>query len=165
YYEYRQRIEALLAEKRSANIELEVSRAEDVLTIHAVADVANMLEDDGGATAIPALRLRLVLTEELVRYDGGNGVLFNRAVVRDFPGGLEGKQFSDGQAKIDLDLNVENVRSRVNSYLRGISQKLAVQCLRPLPKLSLAQLAVVAFVQDDATKRVLHAVQVAVPQR
>lgn len=165
YQEYRQRIEALLAEKRLADIELKLSRAADVLTIHAVAGVANASDAADRAAASRDLRLRLVLTEELVRYAGPNGVLFNRAVVRDFPGGLEGKQFSDGQAKIDLALNVADVRERLNSYLRGKSQALAVQCPQPVPKLSLEQLAVVAFVQDDATKRVLHAVKVAVPQR
>ncbi len=37
-------------------------------------------------------------------------------------------------------------------------------CLAALPKIDFKGLAVVAFVQDDGDKRILHAVQASVPE-
>lgn len=106
-----------------------------------------------------------MLTEELVRHDGGNGVRLNHHVVRDFPGGASGTLLEDGHAAIELATKVSEVRGRLNDDLRAHAQRLAVICPRPLPKPLLEHLAVVAFVQDDANKQVLHAVRMAVPEK
>ncbi len=168
YREFRQRVEAQLAGKREAAIQLHVTRAADTLVIRSTAE-AIPSQPNGEKSAKdkksePNLRLRIALTEKLVRYDGGNGVRMNRHVVRNFPGGVEGKRLVNGQAEVQLEIDLAEVRRDLHEYLQEKAGAIALACPRPLPSLELEQLAMVAFVQDDDSKRVLHAVHVAVPE-
>lgn len=168
YREFRQRVEAQLAGKREAAIQLRVTRAADTLVIRSTAEAvrsqANDVQSAEDKKSEPNLRLRIALTENLVRYDGGNGVRINRHVVRDFPGGLEGKRLVSGRAEVQLEVDLAALRRDLQDYLQEKAGAISLACPRPLPPLELKQLAVVAFVQDDDSKRVLHAVQVAVPE-
>lgn len=169
YHEYHQRIKSLLEKKRSADIDLSVRRSDDDLAIHAIADATPFSKQSAGTkendhpNPEPALRLRLVLTEELVRFDGGNGVRFNRHVVRSFAGSPEGTPLQNGRAELELTIKLGQIRDQLREYLHSMAPTLAAFSHRPLPELELKRLALVAFIQDDATKHVLHAVSIPVP--
>lgn len=186
YDQYRKLIEERLAGKKAATIDLKVTRAGEVLAIRAMAKTtasgsrANSKPDkdsaksegdndgeqnDGDKTDVaakPKLCLRLALTEESIRYVGGNRLRFHHHVVRDFPGGVEGKQLEEGEAAVKLDLDLNDVRAKITDYLDEFTKQSPFPA--PIPKLELKNLALIAFVQDDATKRVLHAVEVPVPE-
>lgn len=169
YREFRWYVTQQLRGKIAAEVKLNVTRAADKLLIRAIthaADVPASGERAGKkANRESKLRLRLALTENLVRFDGGNGARMNRRVVRAFPGGVEGEPLVDGKAYVRLELDLEQVRRDLNQYLQQKTAYLALTSLRPIPPLELKHLAVVAFVQDDSTKRVLHAVWVEVPEK
>lgn len=169
YRDFRWQVVQQLRGKNAADVKLNVTRSADKLLIQAIAraaEVQRKSEPIGEkANGQPGLRLRLALTEKLVRFDGGNGARMNRRVVRDFPGGVEGQPLVDGKAYVRLELELGEVRRDINEYLGSQSQFIALSSLRPAAPLALENVAVVAFVQDDATKRVLHAVQVDAPEK
>ena len=105
-------------------------------------------------------RLRLALTEKAIRYVGTNKLRLHHQVVRDFPGGLEGKDLSSGQGQLDVKLSLSGLRREIESYLSDYAKQRPFPT--PLPEIGLENLSVVAFVQDDASKHVLHAVSVPV---
>lgn len=168
YQEYRRRVQAQLHGKSSVAMKLNVTRTANNITICSTAEVVPSHERDksdekeGGPQ--PKLRLRFALTENVVRYNGGNGVRINHHVVQDFPGGLEGRELSGDRTEVQLELNLADVRRDLNDYRDQQANIFAFFSRSPLPPLDLKHLAVVAFVQDDKTKRVLHAVQVNVPE-
>jgi hypothetical protein len=166
YKQHRTVIDAQLAGEKSAKIELRVARTGNTLRINAQAlpvAKADKKDEPSGSQ----LRLRLALTERTIRYRDGNGLLFQRHVVRDFPGGVEGKPFVAGSATLELTVDLDELRGRLNEYLRQPGQISFYYDQGNLPawwpKIELEGLTLVAFVQDDATKQVLDAVQVAVP--
>ena len=48
----------------------------------------------------------MALTEESIRYVGGNKLRYHHHVVRAFPGGTEGKDLTDGKGKVELTLKL-----------------------------------------------------------
>jgi hypothetical protein len=174
YTEFRQLIDPELESTRDAAITLSATLQGDQIEIQAQATVdrkspvakADSSKDkpktDGsrkdGSHSEP--RLRIALTEESVRYVGGNKLRFHHHVVRAFPGGLEGKDLSSGSGQVNVKLNLADLR-------RDLEQKNSKDAQRRpfptgLPEIALKDLSVVAFVQDDADKAVLHAVSVPV---
>ena len=106
--------------------------------------------------------LRLALTEESIRYVGGNQVRFHHHVVRAFPGGTKGKDLTAGMGKVELTLDLGDLKSQIESYLSDFAKTSSFS--NPLPAIKLDDLAVVAFVQDDGDRSVLGAVSVSVNQ-
>lgn len=158
YRQYRHQVESLLAGKRSADIDLSVTRSADTLAIRVAAS-----EVGNPPAAESRRRLRLALTEELVRYNGGNGIRLNHHVVRDLPGGVEGTPLQAGRNEVKLTLKLSEVRGRLQEYTNSIAPRLALVCPRPIPQPELKRLTLVAWIQDDATKQVLDAACVPVP--
>jgi hypothetical protein len=178
YDQYRSIIDPVLATKKEAAIELSVSRDGDSLVISAKAKVdlaaaqsaaegAEKTQSDpppeGTAenkAAEPQYRLRLVLTEETVRYVGSNKIRFHHHIVRAFPGGVEGAELAAGEGNIDLVLPMDDVRNEINAYVDQFSKNTGFP--NPVPELKLEDLSVVALVQEDGSKNILHAVSVKV---
>jgi hypothetical protein len=104
--------------------------------------------------------LRLALTESSIRYVGGNKLRFHHNVVRALPGGARGKELVGGAGKFELTLSVAKLKRQLESYLSGFEK--SARFPNPLPEIKLDDLAVVAFVQDDVDKNILHAVSVPV---
>jgi hypothetical protein len=123
-------------------------------------------ETDNPAAEAPKegqLRLHVVLTEESIRYIGGNRLRFHHHVVRSFAGGVEGKELVAGQCDLDLTIHLDEVRQAQEEYLEKFTQEQG-GFANPLPEIALEDLAIVAFVQDSDSKRVLHAATAAVPE-
>jgi hypothetical protein len=105
-----------------------------------------------------ALRLRLVLLEDVVRYAGSNGQRLHRHVVRSLPGGVKGTAVVAPAGRCQATVDV--------AALRKLLQKELAE--RPEFKdgewpLALNRLKVVALLQDDTNKEILQAAQVDVP--
>jgi hypothetical protein len=108
------------------------------------------------------LRLRMALTEETIRYVGGNKLRFHHQVVRSMPGGVEGIELVAGQCQVNQTIDLAEVRSTLNEYLDTYA-KGPRPFPNPLPEIGMKKLSLVAFVQDDSDKSVWHAVMLPVP--
>lgn len=161
YDQYRSIIDPALEAKAQATIDLKVKRDGSKLTIAAKA--RRKTNGKGKEEAQSSnLRLRLVLTEETVRYVGGNGIRFHHHVVRAFPGGVDGLPFTGNRATAELTIDLNDVRKSLEEYLDQAAQQNPFP--NTPPKIELQDLSLVALVQDDADHAILHAVSVAVPK-
>ena len=181
YDQFRQEIDKQLAGSKSAKIDLQLTRSGDKILVTATAqaaiqdetkeDAKDAVKDEAKDDAKekdkkkdkPKLRLRVVLTEESIRYVGGNRLRFHHHVVRGFPGGVEGKELTAGEeGKVELSIDLDQVRQGLTDYLDNFAKTSSFPAA--LPQIQFKGLAVVAFVQDDSDKRVLHTVQASVPE-
>jgi hypothetical protein len=68
----------------------------------------------------------------------------------------------NSRKQVELTVDLNEVRQGLNTYLDDFAKGSGFPAA--LPKLDFKGLAIVVFVQDDAGKRVLHAVQASVPE-
>ncbi|MCE9562722.1 MAG: hypothetical protein K8U57_11805 [Planctomycetes bacterium] len=106
--------------------------------------------------------LRFALAEERVRYAGGNGIRYHHLVVRSMPGGTKGFALPKKTAEQTVSFDPEEVRKELTKYLNDFAENES-PFPRPDRPLALKNLKLVAFIQNDATREVLTAVQVDVP--
>jgi hypothetical protein len=152
YAEYRKIIEPLLETPGKAKLKASAVRKGDKIDI--IAEVADV-EKPG-----EAVRLRLALVEERVRYQGGNQMRFHHHVVRALPGGPNGLAVKGASAKHSVSMDVGELRQTLNRYLNDtVKEQEFSDSKRPM---DLKQLSVVAFLQNDETKDVLQVTQAAV---
>jgi hypothetical protein len=159
YGEYRQIIDEKLEASKGAQIELSATREGDQIKIVASAQAPESpgAEKSKKTEGKPQRVLRLALTEEAVRYVGGNKLRFHHHVVRAFPGGSAGKPLTGGAGKVELTVDLAQLKRDQEAYLSDFVKKSGA-FPNPLPEIKLDDLAVVAFVQDDSNKRILNAV-------
>jgi hypothetical protein len=177
YKEYRELIENALVTKSNAKLTLAATRAGDQITIVAHAEV----RPDGDNPAAGSRKgssvdgpksarskeqsqemLRLALTEESVRYVGGNRLRFHHHVVRACPGGTQGMELKNGKAKLEVTLRLRDLKRDLEAYQTGYAKTRAFP--KPPPEIKLERLAVVAFVQNDGDRSILNAVSVPIKQ-
>jgi thiol-disulfide isomerase/thioredoxin len=108
------------------------------------------------------MMLRFALAEERVRYTGGNGIRYHHMVVRTMPGGAKGIALPQKSAEHSVSFDPDTVRSELTKYLDGFA-KSESPFPRPDRPLAMRNLKLIAFVQNDATREILHAAQVDVP--
>jgi hypothetical protein len=177
YAEYRKIIDKSLETTKGAKIALSATRAGDQIKIAATAEVTekaasdtgssshskpdgnaekNSKEDQGHSKNV----LRLALTEESIHYVGSNKLRFHHHVVRALPGGAKGSEIKDGKGKTEVTVSLADVKLDLEKYLSDFEKTMPFP--NPLPEIKLEKLAVVAFVQDDGDKSILHAVSVPV---
>lgn len=155
YDDYKESLLPLLETPAAAKLKASATRKGDKINIDVT---ASEVQADGGED----LRLRVVLVEEQIAYTGGNKVAEHHHVVRAFAGGVEGEKIAKGKTvNKTLTVDLDAVRKNLREYLDKTDKE------TPFPKkdrpLDLKNLRVVAFVQNDATREVLQAVQVEVP--
>ncbi|AMV38740.1 hypothetical protein [Planctomyces sp. SH-PL62] len=165
YNEYRGLIDEMLEQSGKTEVALDAKREGEEITIVASANSptpAAKADAKDVKDAKSSLRLRLALTEESVRYVGGNKLRFHHHVVRALPGGAEGTELVDGKGKVELKVNLVELREKLNTYVSEYAKE------RPFPaatpEIALKNLSVVAFVQDDLDKAILGAVSVPVAE-
>jgi hypothetical protein len=103
-------------------------------------------------------RLRLLLVEDVVRYTGSNGQRLHHHVVRALPGGADGVMATPPAVRRQVTVDVTELRQSLRDEMTGMRAELVKQ----LP-FDLRRLKVVALLQDDASKEVLQAAQIDVP--
>ncbi len=150
FEEYVKVIDPLLQKPAAVKLQAEAVKTGDKIRI--TTTVAG-LEKPG-----EKMRLRLALVEEWARYHGGNGLTYHHHVVRDMPGGAEGRAMTKETDKHEVSVDLNQLRQRLGNYLEDFSKK-----ARPFNgswPLTLYDLRVVAFIQNDENKEVLQAVEV-----
>jgi hypothetical protein len=152
YDAYIKVVSPLLAGKKQAEIELAANRQGETIAIKASAKAIDPPTD-------AKLRLRLVVVEDVVKYAGGNNLRFHHHVVRAMPGGPEGIEMAEGKGQAELSITLSDIRGAISKYLDEFTSK-GQAFPYALPPVKLDKLAVVAFVQNDTDKSVLHAVSV-----
>lgn len=152
YKQFRGAIDDLLEKPAGVKLALAVSKGEKG-GFSAKATVSDL--DTPGEKVM----LRFVLVEERVRYTGGNGIRYHHHVVRSMPGGAKGVALTKKDHEQTVTIDPEAVRKELVKYLDDFADKSA-----PFPRsdrpLALHNLKLVALVQNDANKEILHAVQV-----
>jgi hypothetical protein len=103
--------------------------------------------------------LRFALAEERVRYTGGNGIRYHHMVVRAMPGGQKGFALTKKTAEQSVTFDLAEIHKELVKYLDEFAKEEA-PFPRPDRPMALKNLKLVAFVQNDTTRDVLHAVQV-----
>ena len=103
--------------------------------------------------------LRFGLAEERIRYTGGNGLRYHHMVVRAMPGGAKGVALTKKTHEQSVTIDPDAIKAALTKSLDDFAKEKT-----PFPRtdrpLALRNLKLVALVQNDATKEILHAVQV-----
>lgn len=152
YLAFRKEIDAGLEKPAGAKLGLSIARGEKG-GFTAKATVAD-LEMPGDK-----MSLRFALAEERVRYTGGNGVRYHHMVVRSMPGGTKGFPLTKKTAEQSVSFDPEMLRKDLNKYLDDFAKNEG-PFPRPDRPLAMKNLKLIAFIQNDATREILHAVQV-----
>jgi hypothetical protein len=147
YKDYRGIIDPLLDGETPIKLAVLAERKGEVIDISANAS---------GYKPGDKLRLRFALVEPWVRFPGNNGLSYHAHVVRALPGGADGFALDKDSAKPSARVNLGELRQAVSKYLDSFE---SLEGHRPF---NYRNLRVVAFIQDDDTQEVLHAVEVPV---
>jgi hypothetical protein len=105
------------------------------------------------------VRLRLLLTEDVVRYVGANGQRLHHHVVRACPGGADGMAVTGASGRQEVAVDLAELRKSLRDELADHGAFKGGDW-----PLDLKRLKVVALLQDDDGKEVLQAAQADVPQ-
>src|SRR5215510_4647302 len=111
----------------------------------------------------PSLKLNIALVEKSLRYGGENGVRFHPMVVRGMAGpGASGFRLLDAQPAtfeqtFDLAQLTDELKDQLDEYER---RNFGLKFSEKKHAIDAANLAVVAFVQDEASLQILQASQV-----
>lgn len=103
------------------------------------------------------MMLRFALAEDRVRFTGGNGIRYHHLVVRAMPGGPKGFPLTKPEMQQEIIIDPAAVRQALTRYLDEYAANEA-PFPRPERPLDLKNLKLVAFVQNDANREVLHAI-------
>ncbi len=136
-----------------ASAALKVSAERKGTRVEATVDVSGLKR-----TGEP-IRLHVALVESTVRYQGINGQRLHHQVVRAMPRGIEGIHLKQAATKERVALDLSQLRKSLDDYLNKFPGVFPEDD-RPL---LLTGLKIVAFIQDQKTKEVLHAAQADVP--
>src|SRR5262245_57422443 len=111
----------------------------------------------------PSLKLNLALVEKSLHYGGENGVRFHPMVVRGMAGpGASGFRLLDAQpATFEQTFDLAQLTGELKAQLDGYEQRnFGLKFGEKKHAIDAANLAVVAFVQDEASLQILQASQV-----
>lgn len=151
---YAELTEAINAElEKTPTAKIALATAKDEKGVKVTAKVTD-LEKPG-----EKITLRFAVTEETVRYPGGNGVRFHHHVVRAMPGGVKGFALTKKEQEQAVVVNADDIRKELIKSLDELVKE-GGEFSRSERPLTLKNLKVVAFIQDDGTGEVLNAVQI-----
>ena len=149
-------IDRAMQEPARARLSLRTSRTGNVIRATVAVD-----QLPKGA---PGLRLHVALVEERVRYSGGNGIRFHPMVVRKMAGGGAGLPVAASRAtKTDVIFDIPAIRNELKAYLDDFEKKgnanFAPSAFsEKKTDVDDTKLLLVAFLQEEASHRVLQAV-------
>ena len=152
---FQKNLEADLEAAAEARVKIDASLNGGTVKVSAAVD--NVKSDSKD------LKVQIVLVEKEIRYLGENGIRFHPMVVRAF-GGEKGEGYkieANGKGTFDATFDLEaigkDIRKQLDEYEakghRGEPFKFSAK----KDQIGRADLAVVAFVQDDKTRHVLQA--------
>ena len=145
-------IERQLKKPTTATISLTATMKKNMITVSAKATASNS----------KGLKLRIALVEDEVYYKGANGVERHKFVVRKMLKSVDGFSFAkNGKATVTQQVSLTSVQKELEKYFQKANTEFAelgVMIKENKTRIDPKRLAVVAFIQDDATKEVLQAV-------
>jgi tetratricopeptide (TPR) repeat protein len=151
-------IDRALANPPQARLTLDAVRAGTIITARVV------VHANSAAGRTPALRLHVALAEDRVRYSGGNGIRFHPMVVRKMARDGAGSLVpATGTARMEVTFDLAAIGAELKSYLDDY-EKSTKAASGPFAfnekkcDLDSSNLVVVAFVQEDGSRRVLQSV-------
>lgn len=151
YDQYYEAILGKLEDVAKVNLTVKATRKGDNISIDA--DVADVKEP--GAS----VKLRLLLVEEEIEYKGGNGIAKHHHVVRGFAGEQAGIALKAKELKHKATIDLAQLKKKHMDDLAKDFKRFDEEVPKNV-SLDYKNLRVVALVQDDNTKEILHAVQV-----
>jgi hypothetical protein len=136
------------------SLALSASREGERITAHASLDP--------GSHGSKNMRLQIVLAEKQVRYSGENGIRFHPMVVRAMAGDGDGFAIDPAGAKVyDTTFDVSRIGAGLKSYLESYEMENdrfgPIHFSEKKYLIDVDNVAIIAFVQDVDTKRVLQA--------
>jgi hypothetical protein len=150
-------IERALEMPAEASLKLDASLAGDSVRVTAAVGLANR--------AAKGLKLRIVLVEKALRFNGENGIRFHPMVARAIAGfDLAGDAPAIAHS-FPLDAIGAALKAYLDEYEAAGHRGQPFRFPQKKDQIQRADLAVVAFVQDEATRHVLQAayVDLAIP--
>jgi tetratricopeptide (TPR) repeat protein len=147
FAQYREAINALLPEVSGIELQLMAQKDSDEVTAKGTVKSAAPVK----------ARLFLALVEKTVHYTGQNGVHLHRNVVRKFINGAEGQELSSPTVQFEASISVADVENEQRQYLEKLKQEWEVVFEEAPVAINRGDLAVVAFVQDLQSGKVLGA--------
>ena len=142
YAEYRTIIDKSLETTKGAKIALSATRAGDQIKIVASAELTEKAvgetaraasqnecesrQEIQGRADSPSGFSAWHLTEESIHYVGGNKLRYHHHVVRALPGGAKGKELKDGKGKIEVTVNLADLKRDLEKYLSDFTKTRAV---------------------------------------
>jgi hypothetical protein len=154
YVELRKLLDLAVEREPGATLKAAVQRKGDKIDVK--------VDVSGLKTPGAKVRLRLALIEDEAHYAGRNGQRLHRHVVRAFLGGMDGLPLREATATQNVTVDLGELRKTLSEGLTTFEKKHEFE-FEEKP-MALKDLKVIAFVQNDATKEILQAVQVKVPE-
>jgi thiol-disulfide isomerase/thioredoxin len=151
YEEYTGGLNPLL--EKPARVKLKATATQKANKINITAEASDLDEPSD------KIRLRLALVEDVVNYKGGNKLAHHHSVVRVMPGGAAGLALKEKAGKQTATVDLDELKKKLTAYLDEATKDLGEFPNKERP-MDLKKLRVIAFVQNDATKEILQAVQV-----
>ena len=160
---YSERVEPALEKRLVAKADAQI----DLKAVMAGSGIQVKAGVSGVKSTAKNLKLQVVLVEERVRYSGENGVRFHPMVVRSVAGtaDVQGFPVVAGKAlKIDHTFDIDKVIAEASAHLDDFEKTNTrfpnYTFLQKKHGIEAAKLAVVVFVQDEDTKKILQAAYV-----
>ncbi|MCH7988922.1 MAG: hypothetical protein IID46_07185 [Planctomycetes bacterium] len=148
----REAIDLQLSETTEISLKLSANVEDGVLNLS--------VEVEGLENPARTLRLRLVLAEEEIYFQAGNGIRKHEMIVRSMPGGVGGIAPKEGKLHFSKSVKLSDMRQKLMDYLAAFEEGNNFEF--PVKPLALEKLHLVAFVQDDSTQEVLQAAAIPV---
>jgi tetratricopeptide (TPR) repeat protein len=154
YNRFNPRIEKRLETPSRAEIKLETALDGGLVKVRATVSKVESLS--------PSLDLRIALVEKMLRYPGENGVRFHPMVVRAMAGPGENRLSLRGSqpATFEHAFDLAQLTGELKAALEGYEQRnQGFKFSEKKHAIDAANLAVVAFVQDESSLQILQASQ------
>jgi len=149
YKNYQEVINELLQKPAPGKVQVQATRSGTKLEIR--------VQGEATADKDADIRLRVAVTEESVRHQGGNRLRFHHHVVRALAGGPDGKKLTEGKAEATYTIDLVELR-------KAQEKENAADYAGTAPPIPLEHLSVVAFLQRESDKHVLQAATAAVKE-
>lgn len=151
FFLYSEVVERQLKTPSSVALSLSSSLKKNILTVNASAITTSKTNK---------LKLRIAVVEDEVYYKGSNGIEQHKFVVRKMLKSADGFSFpKHGKLRITETLNMKTVIADLGKYYELTNTRyaqLGTGLKAKKNEIDLKRLAVVAFVQDDATREILQ---------
>ena len=152
YEQIRETIDENLKTKVAMNLSLAAHRAGDSVQINAQVAGADAKNKE--------LRLRIVLAESGIETESITGIKQHDMAVRKIVGGDAGLKLADGSITHATSVDLKALRADLSGQLKRFEENYSMKI--PEKPLDFNNLHVVAFVQDDATSKILQTIVVPV---